>query len=1097
MRPFKTYEYKSYFLDKKKDKNYVVNKILKDCSYEDLIYYYNQTPSFFKGIFKHALSYLKRERYQEVYGYGLYSPKDEISYLGWLAFVIPLFKNELNNYVKLRMRFEDCYLIGDYDSCYDILRKCNLEISYSYWSASNEIRLSELENGVKSRVEKYNAIVENASPAMEVMCSVAQELSFNNKSCEAIADERFKDIQEHYKEWEIRFLKTHCFPFKYEPLGEWMSFDMNSSLIDLYAFFVLNLHKYIERYRDNKLVNEYICIICDSINDPFLHKYASLVKIKSIIPNKERFHLLLNMEVCHAELEMNSVVKRIKENPSDVDFIFSFLQYLVRSKLEYKALQQANCLIEIFSSLLFGYLEDPSREVNTHEIKSICYTNPTLIAFRQIYEITSYLTNDRVDNRYKYIWHYSFDYNIYDSHFYLDEEERNDYLRIVGADFISRNDKLLNFPTLFPSIVSDSIDIIENNISTGLIPKYRESLYLSYLVNRYFLDRKYREAVIIYVNNSILKNYIKIDLCQEVKNIRLSRQEDIDIGSPLDLSIFYFITKHWANKVSPSVTRFLADQNVDLPSDLPYSDDPKMIFFLEKVVSRDIIGICPNNLEDDDQVIEERLKICRKLKKICDKQAYSDEIAALVKEQGINNFLKVVDSSKINVDEFNLKKNELSYSELIFLLYRSTDKDEMTLASAKDLIIDGHDDEQPNLERRTISSRFQLFRKFYLSIRDQFLLNDHAGLDYYLSSRVRHGTIVNQLRHHFQELRLTTLKNEYDNYDVNTYWADEVLKLVGENWVKCTEAFMLFTENIDKCIFQLKDQFIQVKTENHKSELVHACFDYSEGRLNQKIVELYKQPDMDYHSYVDAVFNDLWEHTETCFEEVQKSINGTERILKDELNKLNINVKSVVNPKNPNLSRFTDSVTRCHQQIKQDIDAVKGWFQHLPSSEYDFTMQQLLDASIEGINKINDSNLNVIQDINCEAKLSGAFLTIFYDLFHNLLNNVLEYAKVKMIPPSCKVSINNVRGFLNIVIENQIFDEDKDEAQEHIDNYHKKKNHSDPLLSTRTEGLSGMAKNDCIIYYQMKSDGNLFNPHIEDNRYIVEIKIALTKISAR
>ena len=55
-------------------------------------------------------------------------------------------------------------------------------------------------------------------------------------------------------------------------------------------------------------------------------------------------------------------------------------------------------------------------------------------------------------------------------------------------------------------------------------------------------------------------------------------------------------------------------------------------------------------------------------------------------------------------------------------------------------------------------SLWKVIKRVVKTYRDVFLLNNTAGLDYFLSSRIRHGTIVNQLRKYFQEKKLKTRK---------------------------------------------------------------------------------------------------------------------------------------------------------------------------------------------------------------------------------------------------------------------------------------------------------------------------------------------------
>lgn len=66
-----------------------------------------------------------------------------------------------------------------------------------------------------------------------------------------------------------------------------------------------------------------------------------------------------------------------------------------------------------------------------------------------------------------------------------------------------------------------------------------------------------------------------------------------------------------------------------------------------------------------------------------------------------------------------------------------------------------------------------------MCLRDRFLSDPKYGLDFFLSTRIRHGTLVNQIRHEFQAHNLVTNIGENNQYKDDEFWTND-MKLQDE-----------------------------------------------------------------------------------------------------------------------------------------------------------------------------------------------------------------------------------------------------------------------------------------------------------------------------
>lgn len=269
MKPYKLADYKHYFLQSGKKRVKMVFKILANCTFEEIMYYIKNTPVSLKGAFEYSLRFLKCESYSDVYKQTVGCLKEPLDYVGLMAYIFPLFSSEINSFVGNRIKFVRNYLLGNYDLCLQIIENVNTSAGYSAWAAVNTIKLAGLQGGLDKSLKAFNRIFEQGvSPLMEKTCSAAQETASVETSLDTFLDKRYiEDIERFAKEkWQEDYITAHYYPFKKVEIGKWLSYDLMSSIVDLYVNFIYNIGSIIEKYHNEERLVKYLRIIAISID---------------------------------------------------------------------------------------------------------------------------------------------------------------------------------------------------------------------------------------------------------------------------------------------------------------------------------------------------------------------------------------------------------------------------------------------------------------------------------------------------------------------------------------------------------------------------------------------------------------------------------------------------------------------------------------------------------------------------------------------------------------------------------------------------------------------------------------------------------------
>lgn len=1119
----------SLFYNKKINKNNLVRQVYREYgSYNNLKKIEKKIPSVFKGIF--YLSYLKRKSYKHIFKDPYCITKGGfIQNIGVLLFVFEYYEKEINDFIKLQQGFECAFMNGRYDEAKFILESIN-NISYSLWAAKCEIKLARLSEGINSSINKYNSlsaadnhvffnyICDNALKTSEVEYALDSFINTYNTQINRLQDDNFKD-----------FLISHCCPFRGYGVDS-IIYEFGSSIIDLYIGFQTRLNLIcIEDLNSDQVAKDCLAKMNNIIEDPYLKKYCLLWGIASQCDFpyvSERIAIIESYYQDKYHDVTTQSLEYLEKNPTDITILDLYVKSVLRTSAVISKTDNNESISKKIIYYYYLYFKrDESPDIYLKKLYTICNAEYMILGLRHLwYILRSYQKKD-ITHMLDDFWRYSYAVNLRDVSFFDANDHKesffnaNSYTILKDKINMLRVDKLgvkvdVGFEFLelqilgADAVTSSLIKILETRIVNNEIPSYMKDKIASFLFDYYISIGNIYRAVNFFVEEK-LKDEQLFNAINNSKQLSLILDNrELEKKIPLELSIFHTIIGSDTYKRYVLYKCYVKSIAKSKASDIIISsNDLKLKYFLSNVVDQKVLGLHVVLFKSSNDVLEERVSICKNLFQIYNEKRYSDEIEQIVKEQTMKGLIKRVDESKIFVDEESLVKNELDEENKIFEIYRNTQTDmgyfqvegiADLLASFRVLGLDVQlitSSEDMINQQKMVDYKYSLFHQLYLNIRDKFLTSPKSGLDYYLSTRIRHGTLVNQLRHHFQKYRLITNIADDEEYVMDSYWTQEVLLLKDEQRNKCSEIFLYFTKTIDKLILTMKDEYVQIKTESINKEK-QACFDFSVKHMEYEIHTLFTniEENDEFSNFTSQIILNLWLYTECCLDLVKNKLELIRELFLNQLSSLEKNVIDIIGAQNPNAPKLTEAIAQCRTAIQSDINTVSNWFQRKYTIGADFTIQMAIDTSIAFINKINLTHLAPIENIESNTTFKGEYFSSFHDMFYDIFNNILGYCKRKHLDTGFEIKVSEIDNMLVVEIINPINDEDVETTLERVN---KTRDKCDTLISkgiSRGEGNSGIAKIYNVVMNILGDRNNQYEMSVNEGKFVTKILLNITHL---
>jgi len=997
-------------------------------------------------------------------------PHDEMIGLGCMVQQLMPYRKELNQFVILKNEYENDFLLGNYDRCASTLDQID-QICLSLWSLENRLLLKKVHEGTETALGYKDEIGDVASPLAKLMTTLLWSKVDANYSLSPIEQKLYLTLH------SIGFSDQSSSFYIYKTLkyngghryGDSMVFALMSSVIDIYEFVLdMIVHKAKEFSKEDLTqVRTMLSDLGKKIYDRRIEKLNEYSLFsKTIYEDKEHDDLLDNYNKGDFHQVATTAPNYLMQHACDIDamdvFVKAWLFLNDKDNIPTYFFAKDSYAEQILQNLYFYLKKESTAQMAFARLSVISNQLSSLKVGNCLYEkLSSY---EDVD--------YTLDkYVMYDT-----------YSRFSGMDIISGD--------------------YDNAAIEGEIPLFLKQRAAVLAFNE--MEKKRRDAILIkFYNNAFFCNPL---IVSQINAKRLLERHDIILNfldlDALETCVFYAITSAPRHMVYHFFKKYIKAQQSQIPSELLQDGEkvlsPLLECFFERVCTVDILKLYIKLFPTADIVLEERLKILTSLSKKSGEKRYLREITRIKRRQKTNKRVQELDQRMIFVDENAIKETELTDVEKQFYVYIQTEnilETKQYMIEAEGFSVDDINKGPMKVKTEKVQYKRLLFRQMFLDIRRQFLTSYNNGLDFYLSTRIRHGTLLNQLRSAFEENDLITNKKN-GVYKDNTVMVDRVLGLSGEQRGKVIEKLRDFSKEIDDYILHIKNDVIQVQAMDLPEQFPQAIFNYDRMIDERDITSLYieKTSDIDdYVEFVEVIFAFLWEKTEALLEAMREYLDNVKSDLEAKIENLEHDVIAIIG-ENKRLDGFVDKAKKSIEGMAENVEKVKKWFYRGKCDDDDFQLRDVVDACKESvsIHRNFDFQLSIVD--NSVTWIKGEYFRKVSDLFMIFFNNIIDYKNNVMIDLDNSVKIEENKNLIKITISNNLVESDIPKMEKYIEETRGKLGDPHYLQFASKEKGSGHFKAYNMIHNMLPSDNEAFTMSISEKRFEVRFKIDTTYI---
>lgn len=291
-----------------------------------------------------------------------------------------------------------------------------------------------------------------------------------------------------------------------------------------------------------------------------------------------------------------------------------------------------------------------------------------------------------------------------------------------------------------------------------------------------------------------------------------------------------------------------------------------------------------------------------------------------------------------------------------------------------------------------IAASDKLLLAMLQEVRDLFATSKEFGLDANLSTNVRHGYIMRELRGPFVTRQLVTNKStEEGGYKLNVYWLERHLEDCGGETGELSDALQKFTKEVDRVIEHLNRNVIRIRSDTAPEGLFWLSF--SETHLwlmRDEVISI-----DNYEEFVELVLSRLWSMTYQCLDAIQTYLRGPVR---QELNAALAQLQQTLSKLTPTeaVSALTVATNLVRPDINSAIERVSSWF--VPTAESDFADYPLkiaYEAALATVRSyFRDLDMNPNFSDIPGALLAGPTLPTFVRVFSILIENAALHSGI-------------------------------------------------------------------------------------------------------
>lgn len=370
-------------------------------------------------------------------------------------------------------------------------------------------------------------------------------------------------------------------------------------------------------------------------------------------------------------------------------------------------------------------------------------------------------------------------------------------------------------------------------------------------------------------------------------------------------------------------------------------------------------------------------------------------------------------------------------------------------------------------------------------VRDIFTADNKYGLDGTLSVRIRHGTLESQLRACFEKHNLITTKAVDGNYNPNLQWNNGRRRGTEEE-KEIQEIFKAFSASIDEQIASIKNELIQIRTEEKNPAGV---FDFTIDRDVISMIEAETYWLGSYQAFETYIMDMMLDITNICMEKMRdlldREIND---IFQQRLRELETSLQkySLL----LNFQALRDHIAKARTDISAELKNVAEWFRRTQSDDFmDYNLSLATQLSLQTFQHSHPAfTLKCsYDDIDKSIELRGRTLRSVVDIFIILLDNVMKHSGFNS-NVSVQISAKRENSTVILSVRNPVKPGTISDARlKEITNQLSNWENSGYI---RREGGSGLHKIKKILSVDLQCN-NIINLSCDNDTFIADIRAEL------
>lgn len=1058
----------------------------------------------------------------------------------WLITRISKKSKKINEFLKLKKDIEACFIKNDYDNLIEHLNSLEQSQGYSLWSLETRLGITQHFKGLEVQKKTYNDIKNKAG--IGFIRFIAYRLSMRNEP--AVSLPRFKQSVSSLLDEESE-LKDLSFFIKYKLTGvtslneleslSILRFSQNLSDIDCYET-LIEITQCLAADENEK---------CNYIIDELRHLGMSDFRLQRLYnekPHNSKFtpSLVINENLFNGngKISLKAIVKSIKHGKaSPFDII---VLSMVRKNKKNTAFPTQRNIFSIIRDLTAINIKGPGFLSTLHNLEkellnlsTIPFCRALLDAVRSLKKadvfslITSFkkiaLNNQETHflnllsstneievfyNKIKGKEHPNIEVLLNVIHGKISDEASFTYF-IPNKIFLSLCNIVLNFKLKKYSTCLKDIE--------GLKSKYFNlELWnkISHIETISLLETgDVEKSISLMARNICDDNFPNeiIETCDIVSN-RTTWPEirkyanDISLSILLDHLSEISASDSIATLRRTSIDNYLKNHNLNKPSDIismplwKNKNPRKLIYFYKKICTTNVLEMCRCLKSGTSDVEKERASILAILIQLDSVNAdmYQDEILSITSDLRIREGLKVVDESRLYVNQEGLLRwAKLEQSEDILRYKNFVDAGIGDTGDISDFLQlkENSTDTEKKVLQVPENEADELLYQLFCDLKDAFLFENEHGLNSYLSKRIRHNSIAGFLRGAVENENLVTLKDSRKKYLLNTYWKERLNNIYSDSVVdKSLRELEIFGSSFDNTTHFIRDELIQIKSPTkpaggifiNQEEMI-ILFHIARSFMKQNKYEV--------NAWVEVATTLFWHMIEPSLSELRASLSTEYKsifqtyfdTLKQNLIKhagMDISGHEIFNAINNSSSELYILLDRASEWLKKGQSEL---------SKNSYSLNEIFDIAIRAaLVRHKGCNLTVNKSIDKTIELRADSLFVLSDIILIVIGNISEHSGLrKSAELSITASFSSDRSKLAFSFKSKVSQgKDNHENNLELEKIRKKIASNDYVSNIAIEGKSGLIKIASIV--QPHASGHIDFGFLDGVYFYINIEIPYT-----